>query len=97
VASAGAAAGGRVYPVARNCRALFKWSNSVQEHEQRPTVHPTQAGNWLCWKCEEIDKVILGYRRLSTRVTDSLTLEGLQQLIEKLEAEKKRMHPDQKE
>jgi hypothetical protein len=51
----------------------------------------------VCWKCEEIDKAILGYRRLSTRVTDSLTLEGLQQLIEKLEAEKKRMHPDQKE
>ena len=49
----------------------------------------------MCWKCEEIDKVILRYRTLSTRVTDRLTLEGLQQLIEKLEAEKKALHPDQ--
>jgi hypothetical protein len=51
----------------------------------------------MCWKCEEIDKVILHYRTLGARVTDRLTLEGLEQLIEKLEAEKKRMHPDQKE
>jgi hypothetical protein len=49
----------------------------------------------MCWKCEEIDKVILHYRTLHARVTDELTLEGLQQLIEKLEAEKKALHPDQ--
>jgi hypothetical protein len=49
----------------------------------------------MCWKCEEIDKKILHYRTLGARVTDRLTLEGLQQLIEKLEAEKKALHPDQ--
>jgi hypothetical protein len=49
----------------------------------------------MCWKCEEIAQVILRYRTLSARVTNSLTLEGLQQLIEKLEAEKKALHPDQ--
>ena len=48
----------------------------------------------MCWKCEEIDKVILHYRTLGARVTDRLTLEGLEQLIEKLEAEKKTLHPD---
>jgi hypothetical protein len=48
----------------------------------------------MCWKCEEIEKVILHYRILSARVTDRLTLEGLQQLIEKLEAEKKALHPE---
>jgi hypothetical protein len=44
----------------------------------------------MCWRCEEIDKVILHYRTLGTRVIDRQTLEGLQQLIDKLEDEKKR-------
>jgi hypothetical protein len=47
----------------------------------------------MCWKCDEIEKVILHYRTLSARVIDTLTLEGLQQLIDKLEAEKKALHP----
>jgi len=51
----------------------------------------------MCWKCQEIDNVIARYRMLIARVTDQQTLEGLELLIEKLEAEKKRMHPDQKE
>jgi hypothetical protein len=37
--------------------------------------------------------MIVRYRTLRTRVTDRLTLEGLQQLIEKLKAEKKALHP----
>jgi hypothetical protein len=48
----------------------------------------------MCWKCEEIDKVILHYQTLSARVTDRLTVQGLQQLIEKLEDEKKALHPE---
>jgi hypothetical protein len=48
----------------------------------------------MCWKCAEIDKVILHYGTLSARVTDRLTLEGLEQLIDKLEAEKKALHPE---
>ena len=51
----------------------------------------------MCWKCEEIDKVILHYQTLSARVTDRLTLDGLQQLIETLEAEKKALHLEQQE
>ena len=51
----------------------------------------------MCWKCEEIDKVILHYQTLSARVIDRLTLEGLQQLIETLEAEKQALHPEQQE
>jgi hypothetical protein len=49
----------------------------------------------MCWRCEEIDKMIVRYRTLRTRVTDIWTLEGLQQLIETLETEKKALHPDQ--
>ena len=47
----------------------------------------------MCWKCDEIDKVILHYRTLAARVTDAQTLEGLQQLIDKLEDEKRTLHP----
>jgi hypothetical protein len=49
----------------------------------------------MCWKCAEIDKVILHYRTLIARVTDQQTLAGLEQLIEKLEAEKKDLHADE--
>ena len=51
----------------------------------------------MCWKCDEIDKVILHYRTLIARVTDRLTLEGLQQLIDKLEAEKEALHAERAE
>ena len=66
---------------------------SVQDHEQRATVHQHSRELVMCWKCEEIDKVTLRYQTLSARVTDRLTLEGLRQLIGKLEAEKKALHP----
>lgn len=51
----------------------------------------------MCWKCQEIDKVILHYRTMIARVTDEQTVAGLEELIQKLEAEKKRMHPEQSE
>lgn len=50
----------------------------------------------MCWKCNEIDKVMLHYRTLGARVTDQQTVEGLQQLIDKLEAEKMALHPEPK-
>jgi hypothetical protein len=42
------------------------------------------------------NKVILHYRTLSGRVTDTLTLKGLQQLIDTLGAEKMALHPELK-
>ena len=58
----GALAVSRVYTFARNDGGHFE-VNSVQEHEQRATVHSAQAKVWvMCWKCDEIDKVILHYR-----------------------------------
>jgi hypothetical protein len=56
----------------------------------------TQHSLWdlaMCWKCDEIDKVIVHYRTMSARVTDQLTLEGLRQLVNKLQAEKSALHP----
>jgi len=49
----------------------------------------------MCWKCQEIDKRILHYRALGVRMTDEGLLNGLQQLIDKLEAEKRALHPEQ--
>jgi hypothetical protein len=51
----------------------------------------------MCWKCAEIDKVIFHYRTLIGRITDRLSLAGLDILIEKLEDEKKSLHPEQRD
>jgi len=48
----------------------------------------------MCWKCEEIDKRVPHYRAIGARLTDKQTLEGIQQLIAALEAEKKTLHPE---
>jgi hypothetical protein len=49
----------------------------------------------MCWRCDELDKVITHYRELGYQVTDPQTRAGLATLIEKLEAEKKSYHPEQ--
>ena len=48
----------------------------------------------MCWKCEEIDKRVLHYRVIAARVTDKQTLDGIQQLVDALKAEKKTLHPE---
>ena len=49
----------------------------------------------MCWKCQEMDRVIVHYRELGSRVTDQATLEGIALLIQKMEAEKRALHPDE--
>jgi hypothetical protein len=49
----------------------------------------------MCDKCEEIEKKIEHYRRISSRITDRLTVEGIARLIARLEAEKAALHPEQ--
>jgi hypothetical protein len=46
----------------------------------------------MCWKCQEMDRVIAHYRELGSRVTDQATLEGIALLIQKMEAEKRALH-----
>jgi hypothetical protein len=48
----------------------------------------------VCAKCEEIDRVIAHYRDLKARVTDEQTLDGIARLIEQLEADKMKLHPE---
>jgi hypothetical protein len=49
----------------------------------------------MCEKCEAIDKRIRHYRELATHVTDEQTLDGVGELIAKLEADKNALHPEQ--
>jgi hypothetical protein len=48
----------------------------------------------MCSKCDELHGKIEHYRRLSQLLTDKRTLEGLEALIEKYEADKKALHPE---
>ena len=49
----------------------------------------------MCEKCTEIDKTIAHYRWIKGRVIDPLTHQAADDLIEKLEAEKIALHPEQ--
>jgi hypothetical protein len=51
----------------------------------------------MCEKCKELDLKIEHFRSLSSVVTDRMTLDGIDALIAKCEAEKKTLHPDEPE
>ena len=50
----------------------------------------------MCEKCVEIDGKIDHYRRLASRITDRRTIDGIDELIEKMKAEKAALHPEKK-
>jgi hypothetical protein len=49
----------------------------------------------MCDKCVELDSKIDHYRFLASRLTDQLTLDGIKQLIERMQAQKAALHPKQ--
>jgi len=49
----------------------------------------------MCKRCTELDDKIEHYRRISTYVTDQLTLEGIAGLIKQILAEKAALHCEQ--
>jgi hypothetical protein len=51
----------------------------------------------MCEKCVEIDKRTEHYRRLCASISDELTVDRINALIEKLEAEKASLHPPEPE
>ena len=51
----------------------------------------------MCDKCVELDGKIERYRRLSFRMTDQQTIDGIKALIERMETQKAMFHPEQKE
>jgi hypothetical protein len=46
----------------------------------------------MCAKCDELDDKIAHYKRLAVHITDKLTLDGIDQLIDRLESEKVDLH-----
>jgi hypothetical protein len=50
----------------------------------------------MCERCVELDGKIEHYQRISTHVTDQLTLDGIAGLIKQMLAEKAALHPEQK-
>jgi hypothetical protein len=49
----------------------------------------------MCEQCVEIDKKVEHYRLLASRLTDQLTLDGIEQLIERMQTRKAALHPEQ--
>ena len=50
----------------------------------------------MCDKCNELDKKIAHYAKLSASITDQLTVERLIAMIAEMEAQKTALHPEQK-
>ena len=51
----------------------------------------------MCKKCTELDDKIEHYKRISTYVTDQLTLDGIAGLIKQITAEKAALHAERGE
>jgi beta-phosphoglucomutase-like phosphatase (HAD superfamily) len=51
----------------------------------------------MCEKCIEIDDKVERYQRLSSRINDQPTIDGIKELIEQMKAEKVALHPAQKQ
>ena len=47
----------------------------------------------MCEKCIEIDKKTVHYRRIAASISDQLTIDRINALVEKLAAEKAALHP----
>jgi hypothetical protein len=51
----------------------------------------------MCEKCVELDSKIEHYRLLASRLTDQSILDGIKQLIKRMQALKAELHPEQKQ
>jgi hypothetical protein len=60
-------------------------------------MEPRECGTDMCDKCAELDKRIERYRRLSSSITDQLTIDRIKDMIADLVAQKLALHPEQKE
>lgn len=48
----------------------------------------------MCDKCIELDKKIERYRQIQQAILDQVTVDGIKQLIAKMEAQKAALHPE---
>jgi beta-phosphoglucomutase-like phosphatase (HAD superfamily) len=51
----------------------------------------------MCDKCVELDSKIEHYQHMASRITDQATLDGIKELIERMQAQKAALHPEQTE
>jgi hypothetical protein len=49
----------------------------------------------MCDKCVELDSKIEHYRHMTSRITDQPMLDGIKELIERMQAQKLALHPEQ--
>jgi beta-phosphoglucomutase-like phosphatase (HAD superfamily) len=49
----------------------------------------------MCDKCDEIDKKTEHYRSIAARITDQPLLDGIKELIERMQNQKRAFHPEQ--
>jgi hypothetical protein len=50
----------------------------------------------MCDTCVELDKKIERYRRLSSQISDQITIDRIKALIQELQTQKVELHPEQK-
>jgi hypothetical protein len=51
----------------------------------------------MCERCVELDTRIEHYRLLASRITDQATIDGIKDLIERLQVQKVALHPEQEQ
>jgi hypothetical protein len=51
----------------------------------------------MCEKCAELDSKIEHYQHMASRITDQQMLDGIKKLIERVQAEKAALHPEQEQ
>ena len=51
----------------------------------------------MCEKCAELDSKIEHYQRMASRITDQAMLDGIEELIERMKAQKAAFHPEQEQ
>jgi len=51
----------------------------------------------MCERCDEIDKKIEHYRLIASHTTDQPLLDGIKELIERMQDQKAALHPEQTE
>jgi hypothetical protein len=56
---------------------------------------PDRSGGAMCAKCDEIETTISRYRRLQQQINDQQAHQAAEDLIAKLDAQKRELHPEQ--
>jgi hypothetical protein len=51
----------------------------------------------MCEKCVELDGKIEHYQRMASRISDQAMLAGIKELIERMQAQKAALHPEQEQ